>query len=129
VRVRAVARVGGLWWGRRHAGCESPVEANYSGSRARTLVVCGVQRSERRGVGPQRPGSARVERAVSLMASVSAGPSLIGGSGDRRRVAAGTVQPWGPMSALPEITIDDALDRFLDAQRPRLAPRGYRRYE
>lgn len=33
------------------------------------------------------------------------------------------------MSALPEITIDDALTRFLDAQRPRLAPRTYRRYE
>jgi len=35
----------------------------------------------------------------------------------------------GPMSSLPEITIDDALVRFLDAQRPRLAPRSYRRYE
>jgi hypothetical protein len=33
------------------------------------------------------------------------------------------------MSADPEITIEDALARFLDSQRPRLAPRTFRRYE
>ena len=33
------------------------------------------------------------------------------------------------MAALPELTIDDALVRFLDAQRSRLAPRTFRRYE
>ncbi len=33
------------------------------------------------------------------------------------------------MSALPELTIDDALVRFLDAQRSRLAFRTLRRYE
>ena len=40
-----------------------------------------------------------------------------------------TVQPWRKMAALPELTIDDALVRFLDAQRSRLAPRTFRRYE
>ena len=35
----------------------------------------------------------------------------------------------GSMSSLPEITIDDAMVRFLGAQRPRLAPRTFRRYE
>src|SRR5947209_10194836 len=50
-------------------------------------------------------------------------------SAGRAAGTAGTAQPWGPMSALPEITIDDALVRFLDAQRPRLAPRTFRRYE
>jgi hypothetical protein len=33
------------------------------------------------------------------------------------------------MPALPEITIDEALARFLDAQRSRVAVRTYRRYE
>ena len=33
------------------------------------------------------------------------------------------------VSALPELTIDDALVRFLDALRPRLALRTFRRYE
>jgi len=33
------------------------------------------------------------------------------------------------MSAQPQLTIDDALVRFLDAQRSRLAPRTVRRYE
>ena len=39
------------------------------------------------------------------------------------------MQRWESMSALPEITIDDALTRFLDAQRSRLVPRTYRRNE
>lgn len=34
----------------------------------------------------------------------------------------------GPMSDDPGITIDDALGRFLEFERARLAPRGYRRY-
>ncbi len=33
------------------------------------------------------------------------------------------------MSALPELTIDEALVRFLDAQRSRLVPRTFHRYE
>lgn len=40
-----------------------------------------------------------------------------------------TVQPWRKMAALPELTIDDALVTFLDAQRSRLAPRTFGRYE
>lgn len=87
----------------------------------------------RRGV-DDRPSSARVSAGYRSWLGFRQAlcSSEVGGMrdpGTGATVPAGTVQPWGPMSALPEITIDDALVRFLDAQRPRLAPRSYRRYE